>query len=521
MPGGLRRRWWLWWLLVGWMAGCAPSGGLPATPWQPPTAEGRGLRPWAQPPASGPPQPAADSQPLLTPRWTPTPDPPHPLPTPRGQVTYVVQPGDTLAAIALRFNVPLETLMDTNGIRDPNWIAVGRVLTIPPPVPVGQAPLVKLIPDAELVYGPDAGRFDTFGFIRAAGGYLAQYTEVVDGERLDGAALLHRIALEYSVNPRVLLALLEHQSGWVTQAEPDPAARLYPMGLRDPNRQGLWAQLSWAANELNRGYYLWQAAALAGFALADGQWVRAHPQVNAGTAALQRFFGLLLTWEDWQRAVGPEGFLATYQRLFGWPFARDPGRPVPEDLAAPTLALPFPQGDTWYFTGGPHSAWGSGTPWAAIDLAPGDGPPGCFLSPSWATAVADGLVVRSRYGVVALDLDQDGYEQTGWVVVYLHVDSQDRVPEGAVVRRGDRLGHPSCEGGISTGTHVHLAWKYNGQWMAAFGPRGMVLSGWRVESAGSPYDGWLVRGETRVEACACRSEENAVTHFPPEEEREP
>ena len=130
-------------------------------------------------------------------------------------------------------------------------------------------------------------------------------------------------------------------------------------------------------------------------------------------------------------------------------------------------------------------------------------------------------MVRSRYGVVALDLDLDGYEQTGWVLIYLHLAAQDRVPEGTLVHTGERLGHPSCEGGVATGTHLHLAWKYNGQWLAAFGSRPMVLSGWRVESAGKPYDGWLVKGTRRIEACACRSPENAVTHSPEEGESTP
>ncbi len=46
-----------------------------------------------------------------------------------------------------------------------------------------------------------------------------------------------------------------------------------------------------------------------------------------------------------------------------------------------------------------------------------------------------------------LDLDGDGREQTGWNLLYLHLDDEGRVPEGAFVEQGDRLGHPSCKGG--------------------------------------------------------------------------
>ena len=45
--------------------------------------------------------------------------------------TYTVQPGDTLAAIALQYGVPLEVLMQVNGISDANFIFVGQQLQIP------------------------------------------------------------------------------------------------------------------------------------------------------------------------------------------------------------------------------------------------------------------------------------------------------------------------------------------------------------------------------------------------------
>ena len=45
--------------------------------------------------------------------------------------TYTVQPGDTLAAIALQYGVPLEVLMQINGISDANFIFVGQQLQIP------------------------------------------------------------------------------------------------------------------------------------------------------------------------------------------------------------------------------------------------------------------------------------------------------------------------------------------------------------------------------------------------------
>src|SRR5207249_11219696 len=65
-----------------------------------------------------------------------------------------------------------------------------------------------------------------------------------------------------------------------------------------------------------------------------------------------------------------------------------------------------------------------------------------------------GLVVRSGNGVVVVDADGDGSERTGWNILYLHVAGKDRVAKGVWVEQDDRIGHPSCEGGVATGTHL-------------------------------------------------------------------
>jgi murein DD-endopeptidase MepM/ murein hydrolase activator NlpD len=114
------------------------------------------------------------------------------------------------------------------------------------------------------------------------------------------------------------------------------------------------------------------------------------------------------------------------------------------------------------------------------------------------TAVADGLVVRDGNGLLLLDLDRDGDERTGWVVLYLHIAKEGRVPVGTQVRAGDPLGFPSCEGGRATGTHIHVARKYNGEWIEADGPVPFELSGWRPIRGDQPYRGWLVKGEMMV-----------------------
>src|SRR5258708_7269150 len=191
---------------------------------------------------------------------TPTPDMIRTLPTLRqSSYQYTVQTGDTLGSIAQTYGVSVETLLQANHLADANALAVGQNLIIPAPAPALLVPSFKVIPDSELVYGPASAQFDVAQFIQNQGGYLASYTQVINNQTLSGADGLVRVAQDYSVNPRLLLALIEYRSKWVTRSNPDPVTYDYPLGFVEPNHSGLYHQLTWAANELNRGFYLWRA----------------------------------------------------------------------------------------------------------------------------------------------------------------------------------------------------------------------------------------------------------------------
>jgi murein DD-endopeptidase MepM/ murein hydrolase activator NlpD len=442
---------------------------------------------------------------------TPTPNPPAELPPIREEGDlYVVQPGDTLMRIAQLYGITVAQILVENEILNPDLLEVGQVLVIPAPSPLATGPGFKLVPDSELVNGPSAIGFDSDAFIRAAGGFLHKYEEEVDGSMMAGPEIVAEIARDYSVNPRLLLAILEYQSGWVTRA--DPAERTYPIGLVDGFRQGLYRQLAWAADNLNRGYYLWRAGGLSAYSLADGSLVPADPTINAGTAGVQYFFSRLYGLGAWTRAIGEEGLIASYRAFFGYPFVFAIEPLIPADLEQPRMQLPFERGVAWYFTGGPHGGWGDGSAWAALDFAPPGEALGCIQSSAWIVAAVDGLIVRSGEGRVVQDLDGDGNEQTGWVVFYMHIETRGRVEAGEYLEAGDRIGHPSCEGGISTGTHLHIARKYNGEWIPADGEDiPFVMDGWTSAGAGYYYDGWLEKGGRTVIAANGRFDENEIS----------
>jgi murein DD-endopeptidase MepM/ murein hydrolase activator NlpD len=431
---------------------------------------------------------------------TPTPDAPHAIPSPREVVdTYTVQPGDTLGSIAQSYGITLGSLMQENGLNEASIISVGQVISIPPvetDLVLGSA--FKIIPDSELVYGPASVTFDLESFIQDKGGYLANYSQDVNGEYLTGSQVVERIAQNYSVNPRLLLALLEYKSQWVTN--PVPSNIDYPLGFYENYYAGLYRQLAWAANNLNRGYYLWRVNALSTLPMSDGSYVPMDATINAGTAGLQFFLSQFNSRSFWDLDVSEFGFFLTYNLLFGNPFDYDIASFRPANLTQPSMQLPLERGTTWSFTGGPHGGWDAGSAWAALDFAPPGEGGGCDAAPEWVTAVADGFIVRAENGAVIQDLDNDGYEQTGWTVLYMHIATSGRVEPNTYVYAGQNIGHPSCEGGVSNATHLHLARRYNGEWIPADGNLPFVMDGWVSSGNGVEYDGFLTKGSTTIEA---------------------
>jgi LasA protease len=376
---------------------------------------------------------------------------------------------------------------------------VGQTLIIPVVIPQAIGPSIKIIPDSELVYGPLGGLFDLETFIEEQRGYLASYIENVKGENLTGAQIVDLVAKSDSVNPRLLLAMLEYCTGWVTNANPDSSTLNSPFRVNDGFHTGLYLELTWVADTLNYAYYRWKKGSFTQFALLDGSVMQIDPTINAGTVAVQFYFAQRDDQITWERDVSPGGFFDTYYLLFGDPFHLGIEPLVPANLAQPELILPFEPGRLWAFTGGPHSSWNPGTPFGALDFAPAE-VQGCVDSDAWVTAVADGLVTRTGLGSVYQDLDLDGNEGSGWVILYMHISSTDRVVAGTSIKSGQRIGHPSCEGGISNGSHLHIARMFNGEWIPADGSVPFNLGGWIAHAGEEEGWGTLEKNDQVLEA---------------------
>jgi LasA protease len=459
------------------------------------------------------PTPVSPTQVLLA-GATSTQIPKRPAYNPGELVDYVARAGDTLPALAARFNTT------TAEIWAANTQIPADATTMPPGMPM-KIPIYyltfwgnpfQILPDSQYVNGPPVIGFDTDAFVNNHPGWLKDYHSYVVDDNHSGAEIVDIVSTNYSISPRFLLAVLEYQTGALSQ--PVSPSGSYPLGEVDYNYAGLYMQLVWTANILNVGYYGWHTGQLVEFHHPDSNLERPDPWQTAASVAFQYYISRHTSQEAYARAVGPDGLARVYRNLFGDPWITDESeKPFMEvGLQQPTMDLPFAAGETWSFTGGPHSGWGVAElqPWAAIDFGPPSVVGGCIPSDRPVLAMADGIVVRSQTGVVMEDLDGDRDERTGWVILYLHIATQGRASVGRTLKKGDAIGYPSCEGGEATGTHVHIARKYNGEWIPADGVIPFNLEGWIAHDGIAAYQGTLTRGNQTVTACACS---DAASHI--------
>jgi LasA protease len=441
----------------------------------------------------------------------PIPFPTRPAYSPGELVDYNAQTGDTLPALAARFNTTVDEIWAANPFipTDATTMPPGMPMKIPIYyLPFWGSPY-PIIPDSLFINGPAQIGFNTSEFVSQQPGWLNGFSGYVSGETRTGAQIVDLVAKNYSISPRFLLALLEHQSSALSEPEPPPGTGSYPLGYHNRSNPGLFMQLAWAANVLNHNYYSYRLGNLTTLEFQNGRFENTDPWQNAATVAIHSFFSRLYYGDEYAVAVSPEGFAKTYAAFFGDPWIEVEPH-IPGSLTQPDFQLPFQPRRIWAFTGGPHTGWGEGEPFAALDFAPPAVVGGCVETNELATAVADGVVARSEPATVVLDLDGDGDERTGWTVFYLHVGTEGRAPLGAVLKAGDPIGHPSCEGGVSTGTHIHIARKYNGEWIPAGGVLAFNLEGWIAHYGRQAYQGMLTRYGKTVIACECSDQTSFI-----------
>ena len=123
----------------------------------------------------------------------------------------------------------------------------------------------------------------------------------------NGGEMVAYLATNYSISPRLLLAIIEYQTDALSQIVPPETENNYPLGYIQAGSEGLYNQLFWAANILNNGYYGWRIGKLSSFEHPDGRLEHPDPWQNAATVALQYYYSRIFYKDDFLRVTQGEG----------------------------------------------------------------------------------------------------------------------------------------------------------------------------------------------------------------------
>lgn len=139
--------------------------------------------------------------------------PAHPASTAAAtSTTYTVVAGDTLSRIAKRHGTTVDALVAANAIKDPNFIRIGQVLTLPGGTQAAQTPSTQLVPNTFL------GRTYPDDVVAAANANKAALNAMDVPSREEMRLLIIDIANGFGVDPALAQAVAYHESGFNQRA---------------------------------------------------------------------------------------------------------------------------------------------------------------------------------------------------------------------------------------------------------------------------------------------------------------
>ncbi|MGC8874670.1 MAG: peptidoglycan DD-metalloendopeptidase family protein, partial [Chloroflexia bacterium] len=368
----------------------------------------------------------------------------------------------------------------------------GRLSTPPPTTPSPVLP--ALLDDGRLFYEPGWGSLEVRRYLEGRPGTLAGLSLWIGDTEMPMADIISGKCLLYGLNPKVVLALLEFQSGLIDAPEPSPDALAWAMGRRHWEDEGLEPQIDWAVRELFRATRDFPLAKE--LVLSDGSTVPIPPGTNLGSYALMRVVALAGGASDIQRLLGPgpSSFTAVYRRLFG----EDPRQPLadlPSPAEHPFLAQPYE--GTFEVTSifdhqGPFlSEDGSLISYLGEEASglPYDGHDGWDYALDAGVpilAAADGVVAwagnsNDRCATIARGVILD--HGNGYQTLYWHLDTVT-VDIGQRVRQGERIGTAGATG-CADGPHLHFGVHFLGRETDPEGWCGLQDDPWALHPAGT------------------------------------
>ncbi len=301
--------------------------------------------------------------------------------------------------------------------------------------------------------------FDIENYLNENAPHLAPYAETIS----------HWAGVS-SISPKVLIALVEHQTSLVSNENAQDLSR--PFGDLS-TESSFREQMRDVSLRLANIHY----------SSANSQSLQA-----ADSSSLNKLLSSHNTSNVAQGKNSELAYAETFNRLFPNDLTSSENStssqsvtvaPPPSNL----LQLPYPVGSSWRF-GGTHSNTGSGTVYSSLDLHNG-GSWGDNLSHLWVKSSAPGTVkVHSSCNMEVIHED-------GWSTQYYHLDNVQFSTNQNVSRNQSIANYASnknqalCQGGQSTGPHQHFSLKRNGSYVSL---DGVKLSGFKVHAGSSNYD---------------------------------
>lgn len=274
-----------------------------------------------------------------------------------------------------------------------------------------------------------------------------------------------------SINPKLLLALMEMSSGIIST--PTPEAYLAPFGKLS-HETGFDAQLKDIALNLSGRYYAFQK-------LQTEMGLQAFPAVNEATVALADLTNMPVNqlFNVYQTLFNGESLALKEDSVSHFTASKDSQVGT---LASFTLNFPWPSGYAWY-SGGAHSNTGSGYPYSSLDFNNGSG--GWGSNTPWVQAAHGGTVTRYSQCNIRVT-HSSGYSTQYYHMESLQYNTGDVVSAGAWLGRyADDKSTALCQGGQSTGPHVHFSLLYNGGHISL---HNWYISGYRIDVGNYNYD---------------------------------
>lgn len=344
--------------------------------------------------------------------------------------------------------------------------------------------------DRRFTYEPGFYSPQIQAFLETQPGPLKGMSFMVGDRRHSFAEVIVGRTSYSSINPKVILALLESQSRLLSTAKPSSDQIGWAIGFQGESGRwrGLTAQMRWAVRQMVESkvdypQYL-------PLTYADGSSAPPPPGMSMSAYAIAR--ALAPTTSAARLPALMQRFLETYTQLFGDPRIAPEGWPAP---AAPFLARPTEQvmPVTSFFD---HDApalikngtlvtyWGRDEQDIAFAYDGHDGWDYAAAPPDLALAAGDGDVVFAgnaddNCATRAVIIDH----RNGYRTLYWHLDRVD-VEIGQQITRGQPVGMIGSSG-CANGPHLHFGVQFLGRNTDPYGWCGATPDPWQSHPAGS------------------------------------